>query len=100
MTKVNIDPFSNGTEYMMWESRNCDRCWKSSKLKKEGDTSYEDEYTKIRCAIQRDIFTRMGSNEPIAQRTIDVCRMRDCPYREEKRKRYEKNKGLPKLFEI
>ena len=98
MSKVNQDPFSNGTEYMMFEDRNCNRCWKSSHLRKEGDTRYEDEYTVIRCAIQRDIFTRMGSNEPISQRTIDICRSGVCPFRQDKRKRYEKDKGLPKLF--
>lgn len=100
MKKVNRDPFSNGTEYMIWEARNCDRCWKSSRLKKEGDTANEDEYTKIVCAIQRDIFTRMGCDEPISQRTIDICRMADCPLRQEKRPRrkYDRNKNEPKLF--
>ena len=98
MKKIDRDPFSNGTEFMMWEEHNCDRCWKSSRLRKAGDTKYEDEYTKVRCAIQRDIFIRMCSNEPIAERTIDICRSGVCPFREEKRKKYEKNKGLPKLF--
>lgn len=98
MKKVNQDPFSNGTEYEIWESRNCDHCWKSSHLRKEGDNRYENQYTIMRCSIQRDIITRMCSDEPISQRTIDICQMKDCPYREEKRKRYEKDKGLPKLF--
>lgn len=95
MKKVDKDPFSNGTEHMRWEERNCNRCWKSSRLKDN-----EKEYTKVKCAIQRDIFTRMYSNEPISQRTIDVCRMRDCPYRKENRPKYEKHKNEPKLFEI
>ena len=99
MKKVDKDPFSNGTEYSLWEERNCDRCWKSSHLKKGGDPDYS-EYTQIKCAIQRDIFTRMYSDVPISQRTIDVCRMRDCPYRQEHRPKYEKYKNEPKLFEI
>jgi len=94
MKKVDRDPFSNGTEHMRWEELNCDRCWKSSRLKDN-----EKEYTKVKCAIQRDIFTRMYSNEPISQRTIDVCRMRDCPYRQEHRPKYEKHKNEPRLFE-
>ena len=99
LKKVDMDPFSNGTEYMLWEERNCDRCWKSSRLKKLGDTDYDDEYTKMVCAIQRDIFTRMVSDKsPISQRTIDICRTGVCPYRQEERKKYEKDKGLPKLF--
>lgn len=32
--------------------------------------------------------------------TIDVCLMRDCPYRQEHRPKYEKHKNEPKLFEI
>lgn len=98
MAKVNQDPFSNGTELMLWYDHNCDRCWKSSRLKKEGDTKNEDEYTKIICAIQRDIFTRMYSNELIAERTIEICRSGKCPYRQERRKKYERNKKYPKLF--
>lgn len=98
MKYIDADPFSNGTEYMSWYARNCECCYKSSRLKKEGD--YYDEYTKSRCAIERDIFTRMVSDKsPIAKRTIDICRMQDCPYRKERQKRYEKDKGLPKLFE-
>lgn len=97
MTKVNKDPFSNGTEFELWNERNCERCVKSSRYTRK------QEYTKCRCAIQRDIITRMGCNEPISQRTIDVCRMEDCPYRKEhysehkhKRKQIE---GMKYLFD-
>ena len=101
MTKVNKDPFSNGTEHMRWEERNCDRCWKSSHPKRGTDED-NPEYTKIKCAIQRDIFSRMMCNEPIPQRSYDICQMLDCPNRQEHRptKRYEKHKNEPKLFEI
>lgn len=98
MKKIDKDPFSNGTEYMIWEERNCAKCFKSSHLKKQGDSKYEDEYTKIRCAIQRDIFTRMGCNEPIAIRTIEICRSGVCPYKKERQKKYERYKNEPKLF--
>ena len=94
MKKVDRDPFSNGTEHMRWEELNCDRCWKSSRLKDN-----EKEYTKVKCAIQRDIFTRMMSNHPISQRTIDICSHADCPYKQEHRQKYEKHKNEPRLFE-
>lgn len=97
MVKVNIDPFSNGTEYDIWNERNCERCVKASRYK--GESIAGDKYTKCRCAIQRDIFTRMYSNEPISQRTIDVCKMRDCPNRQEHYKKYAKHSKEPKLFE-
>ena len=100
MKKVNRDPFGSGTEHYIWANRNCDRCVKASKYKCE--TIAGEEYTKGRCAIQRDIFTRMYSNEPISQRTIDVCSMSDCPYRQEhypKKRKSDKYKNEPKLFE-
>ena len=95
MKKVDRNPFSNGSEHMRWEELNCDNCWKSSRLKDN-----EKEYTKVKCAIQRDIFTRMMSNKPISQRTIDICSHADCPYRQEHRPKYGKHKNEPKLFEI
>lgn len=95
MKKVNQDPFSNGTEYMMFEDLCCNKCVKHSHMKKEGDTMYEDEYTKIVCSIERDIITRMMSNEPINQRTVDVCynftmHGKLCPYMKTERKKYQK----------
>ena len=101
MKKVDRDPSSSGSEYDWWAARNCDRCWKSSHIKKGSDPDNPD-YTKVKCAIQRDIIDRMWGNEPIAQRTIDVCRKSDCPYRQEHRptRKYEKHKNEPKLFEI
>jgi len=95
MKKVNKDPFSNGTEYMRFEDLCCNKCVKHSHMKKEGDTMYEDEYTKIVCSIERDIITRMMSNESINQRTVDVCydfvmHGKLCPYMKTERKKYQK----------
>lgn len=99
LKKVNKDPFSNGSEYESWESRNCAVCVKASRYK--GETSLGiDDYTKGRCSIQRDIFSRMMSNEPIAQRTIEACSHWDCPYRQEHHKKYPKrvDTNQPTLF--
>ncbi len=98
MKKVNQDPFSNGEEFRWWSARNCDKCIKSPKMV----VSDLIAYTKCRCAIYHDIETRMVSDEPIAQRTIDICRKNDCPFRKEhwpKRKRKSKTANLPSLFE-
>ena len=99
MIKVNRDPFSSGSECDWWMERNCDRCWKASHIKRGSDPDYP-EWTPYRCAIQREIDFRRFSTEPIAQRTIDICRKADCPYRQEQRprKKYEKHKNEPKLF--
>ena len=63
MPKVKIDPFSNGTEAMLWEARNCGRCVKGSFLKedeKTGELRYTnaDSHKLPRCRIQRDIMLR------------------------------------------
>ena len=84
--KISQDPFSNGTEHMIWESYNCERCVKDSKLKKDGSYTYADEHNMPnRCAILRDIYVRMFSDEPIAERTVKICndftmRGKTCPY--------------------
>lgn len=99
MKKINKDPFSNGSEHDSFEFYNCNRCVKSSHLKKEGDTMYEDEYTKLVCSVQRDIINRMISNEPISQRTIDICngytlKGKLCPYLKTERKKYAKKQPI------
>ena len=102
MKLIDRDPFTSGQEYDWWEARNCDRCWKSSHIKRGSDPDFPD-WTPITCAIQRDIFTRMVTDkQPISQRSYDICQKEDCPYRQETRprKKYEKNKHEPKLFEI
>lgn len=106
MKKINKNPFSNGDEHLRFKEANCDGCIKSSRLKRSGDTKYEDEYTRVVCAIQRDIFTRMWCDEEINERTVRVCRAfvlygTPCPYRKTERKRYSNkrtDKRQLKLF--
>ncbi len=101
MKKVNQDPFSNGSEHRTFEAYNCDRCIKSSEPREEG-TRYTnaDENNMPKCSIQRDIVVRMFCDEPIKQKTIDICRDFTlhgtlCPYiktERPKRKKVENNK--------
>lgn len=91
MKKTNQDPFSNGEEFRWWFARNCERCIKSPK----------ELGVIARCAIYRDIEKRFWSDEPIAQRTIDITRKSDCPYKREhypKRKRKSKTANLTTLL--
>ena len=106
MTKVNKDPFSNGTEHWQWEQYNCDRCIKSSEPR-NGGTHYTnaDENNMPKCSIQRDIVMRMFSNEPINQKTIDICLEFTlhgtlCPGLKTRRaKREKKDKNQKEMFE-
>ena len=100
MPKVNRDPFSSGSEHDWWAARNCERCVKSSHIKRGSDPDFPD-YTPLKCAIQRDIFVRMVTDkQPISQRTIDICRKSDCPFRQEHYKKYPRRprKNEPTLF--
>lgn len=99
MKKVNEDPFSNGSDHRAFEVFNCDKCVKSSEPRDGGDglVKYinEREDGMPKCSIQRDIVLRMFSNEPIKQKTIDICRDfilhgTMCPYMKTERKKYKK----------
>ena len=100
MPKVDKDPFSSGTEWDYWESHNCDKCVKASRIKRGSDPDFPD-YTKLRCAIQREIFSRAcDGSELVSQRTLDICRKSDCPFRQEHYKHYPRRprKNEPTLF--
>lgn len=67
--------FSNGTDFMMWQSKNCDRCVKASRYNPKTDT-----YTKYRCAVQRNIEMSsvtdgMGMNGLIKRHTPQYARI-------------------------
>ena len=83
---INQDPFHSGTEHLAFETYNCDKCIKSSILKKD-QISYTnaDENNMPRCSIQRDIVLRAIGNEPIKEETIKICKEFTlygvlCPY--------------------
>lgn len=105
MKKVNKDPFSNGTEHMMFEELCCCRCIKFSYMRPDGTfTNVDDKNMPNKCSIQRDIITRMACDEPINQRTIDVCydfimHGKPCPFMKTERKKYQKKiKNQTELF--
>ena len=96
LKKVNRDPFSNGSEHLMFECKCCDNCIKYSWWdEKHNKYVNADEKNQPKCSIQRDIVMRAVCNEPIKQETIDICREFVlhgvlCPYMKTKRKKYAK----------
>lgn len=96
MKKVNKDPFSNGTEYMMFEDACCCKCIKASRMRENGTyTNADDNNLPNKCAIQRDIMLRMIGDTHINERTVKVCHnfiMKGtlCPYMKTERKKYTK----------
>lgn len=96
--KSEYPPFSNSTEFMVWTARNCDRCVKASHLR---ETIAGVEYTTFRCVVQKEIIlTATFPDEYVSKRTYDICQKRDCPYRQETRKKYPKKDNNPKLFDV
>ena len=96
--KSEYPPFSNGTEFMTWTANNCDKCIKASHLR---ETIAGVEYTTFRCSVQREIILASAFvDEYVSKRTYDICQKRDCPYRQETRKKYPKKDYEPKLFDM
>ena len=79
MKKTNKPPFSNGTEFMVWEEHNCDLCIKASRYDEK-----KQDYTKVRCAVQQGIIDSM-MGLPIPQRSYDALQEWDCPYKKTER---------------
>lgn len=95
--KIKHAPFSNSTEFMVWTARNCDRCVKASHLR---ETIAGEEYTAFRCVVQKEIILAAAfPDEYVSKRTFDICQKLDCPNRQETRKKYQKNKKYPNLFD-
>lgn len=101
---INKDPFSNGTEFMMFEAQNCDRCFKSSEIKEDGTYTNAGPDNMPRCSIQRDIVMRMGCNDPIKEETVKIChdfvlKGTLCPYiRTERKRRPKRVENQTELF--
>ena len=96
MKKIDKDPFSNGTEFMLWNEHNCDKCVKASNYnEKLCRYTNADKDNMPKCSIQRDILLRMANDELIKQKTIDICENFTwkgvlCPYLQMERKKYTK----------
>jgi hypothetical protein len=94
--KTTINPlFSNGTEMMMWQDRNCNRCVKQSTYNEK-----TDEYTAFRCAIDRDIQAQACGLNEVSQRSYDATKKVYCPYIQTVRKLTHKHRPIKGQMEI
>lgn len=73
--------FSNATECLFWQSRNCERCVKSVfyDVKK-------DYYPKFRCAVQKHIEEAAITDGRGNKRDYEATHSFDCPYKQTERK--------------
>ena len=98
MKKYKYPVFSNGTEFMVWEGENCDRCVKASRYNENTDT-----YTKFRCKVQEEIIMACLDDGRASERTYKICQERFCKFLQTERKQYPRKPKFdnqPKLFEV
>lgn len=77
--------FSNGTEFMLWQSRNCEQCVKAVFYNER-----KDHYPKYRCAIQKHIEEAAITDGMGNKRDYDATHATTCPYKQTERKVYKK----------
>jgi hypothetical protein len=97
MMNTNTMCFPNGTEMECWFEHNCESgCVKRQTVRKDGS------WGKFKCAIQRDIINQYVSSCFVSERTYNVTREFDCPYKTTERKRIlrtKKKDESPDLFD-
>ena len=87
--------FSNATEFMMWQSRNCERCVKAVWYNPKTDT-----YPKHRCRVQLEIEFAAVDDGCGSKRASEATHKAQCPYIQTERKKKQKIDNEPKLFEL
>ena len=74
--------FSNGTEFMLWQSRNCEKCVKA--VMPHPDRWQIPNY---RCAIQKHIELAAISDGMGNKRDYEAVKSHICPHRQTERKK-------------
>ncbi len=73
--------FSNGTEFMEWQSRNCEKCVKAVFYDEK-----KDRWPKYRCAVQKHIEEAAITDGCGNKRDYEATHSLDCPYKQTERK--------------
>ena len=89
--------FSNGTEFMLWQARNCEKCVKAVWFNEE-----KRFLPKYRFMVQKHIEEAAVTDGMGSKRDYDATHSYWCPYKSTERKRYPKkvkeNKNQVELF--
>ena len=83
--------FSNGTEFMLWQTRNCEQCVKAVWYNEK-----KNLFPKYRCMVQKHIEEACVGDGMGTKRDYDATHSRDCPYKCTERKRYAKRVKIDK----
>lgn len=86
--------FSNGTEFMWWQSRNCEQCVKAVWYNEKRDI-----FPKYRCVVQKHIEEAAAIDGMGNKRDYTCTSSLDCPYKcTERKRRVKKDKNQLELF--
>lgn len=83
--------FSNGTEFIVWQSRNCEKCVKSVFYDEK-----KDKYPKYRYAIQKHIEEAAITDGRGNKRDYEATHSVICPYLQTRRNQPRKVKKVKK----
>lgn len=92
MNKQRFQLFSNGTEFMAWQARNCEQCVKAVFYNEK-----KDYFPKYRCKIQEHIDEAAIGDGTGNKRDYDATHSYDCPHKRIKRWERTKDKDLYQL---
>lgn len=87
--------FSCGTDFMVWQTNNCEKCVKAVWYNEKTDS-----YPQYRCAIQGQLEGQLIGLYEISERTYNATQQKDCPYKKTERTKRPKKDNNPKLFDI
>jgi hypothetical protein len=87
--------FSNGTEFMVWQTRNCERCVKAVWYNEK-----KGMQPKYRCKIQNEIELAAVTDGTGSKRAANATHKAVCPYLKTQRTPKRKKDVEPKLFEL
>ena len=80
MAEEKYQLFSNGTEFMQWQLRNCEQCVKAVFYNEK-----KDFYPKYKCKIQEHIEMAAIGDGTGNKRDYDATHSCDCPHKRTKR---------------
>lgn len=94
--KTTIDPmFSNGTEMMNWQHKNCCHCVKMSTYNEKNG-----EFTKFRCSIDKDIQAQAAGLSEVSLRSYQVVQKPICAFIQTERKKTHKKRPIKGQMEL
>lgn len=85
--------FSNGTEFMSWQTNNCEKCVKAVWYNEKTET-----FPEYRCAIQGQIEGQSVGLYEISERTYNATRTSKCPYIKTEKTKAKKKENSLSLF--